>query len=327
MEATKGEPFLYGINIEDGSGLRLYERVPGTCLLYQGIERSDNLPLSLMFTSGQWRIYEKLKLSWTATGEKDCVANDGGILFHQQEGDQPHSEGWYDHRKNESDVILSVYAFEDCTTYSGANINFQNTWQDVILFKNGNGNMDSCLEKAFSYDWRHHIIVTTKPQTRNTVCNFGQIGSITSVTVTKSDDEEAQFWIGYNNCHTNQIIGDEPANTLHISEARLHNAKFNRLETTENQGTGGLPHGLAAVIGAVGGGAVVLLVLLCVWWKAGWGCCCKEKSVAGPGHYGRASIDSNFQYGEGQEYYHYQKDKNQTRVVDENEMYTNYEHE
>ena len=55
--------------------------------------------------------------------------------------------------------------------------------------------------------------------------------------------------------------------------------------------------------------------------------CGQRKSEAGPGHYGRASIDSNFQYGEGQEYYDYNNDKKQTRVVDENEMYTNYEHE
>ena len=55
-------------------------------------------------------LMNKLHPSWYST----CVANGGQILYHQQEGDKPTSEGWYDHRKNTSDVILSVYALEEC---------------------------------------------------------------------------------------------------------------------------------------------------------------------------------------------------------------------
>ena len=187
--------------------------------------------------------------------------------------------------------------------------------------------MDYCLENAFSRDWLEHVVVTTKPQSavsREKLCQAGQIGSLASGTITIiPDDEEARFYIGYKDCYTNQI----KANTVHISEAKSHNENFNRFVTIEDQNTGGLPHGLGAVIGTVGGGALMLMVLLFVFWRAGFKCCGQRKNEAGSGNYGRASIDSNFQYGEGQEYYHYQKDKNQTRVVDENEMYANYDHE
>ena len=45
-----------------------------------------------------------------------------------------------------------------------------------------------------------------------------------------------------------------------------------------------------------------------------------------PGDNGRASIDSNFQYG-CKEYYQYQNTKKQTSVVDENDLYKNYDYE
>ena len=38
-----------------------------------------------------------------------------------------------------------------------------------------------------------------------------------------------------------------------------------------------------------------------------------------------ASIDNNLQYGEEKEYYQYRYDKKQTQVVDENELYEDYE--
>ena len=81
-----------------------------------------------------------------------------------------------------------------------------------------------------------------------------------------------------------------------------------------------------AVIGG-GAGAVVLLVMLFVWWRGSCSHSCIRKFGAGQEQYGRFSIDHNFQYGEKQDYYHYHNDKKQTRVIDENEMYENYEHE
>ena len=326
LALSNGETLSYGIDIDDGNGLRLYTRVQPKCLVYKAVDIRKP-PLYLFFTSGQWKIFQKL--SYTIT-DQYCTVNyaEGDILYHQQEEEKPHSEGWYDHKNNQSDVILSVYALEECTTYKGAYVDSQNFYSNIIL---PNRHMDSCMENAFSFNYVQPIIVTTNSQSMgssNLVCRFCQVGYISSAIIIPSDDdEEAHIFLGDKNCYNDQILGDSPTIILHISEAKSHNENFNRIVSTEDPNTGGLPHGLSAVIGAVGGGAVVLLLLLCVWWKAGWGCCCKEKSVAGPGHYGRASIDSNFQYGEGQEYYHYQKDKNQTRVVDENEMYTNYEHE
>ena len=66
---------------------------------------------------------------------------------------------------------------------------------------------------------------------------------------------------------------------------------------------------------------VIILVII--------SCCCRTKKKGGKeeGNYGRASIDNNLQYGEDKEYYQYQYDKKQTRVVDENEMYTTYDYQ
>ena len=325
LTLVKGDTSLYGIDTKDDCGIRIYKRdqSSSTCLLYKSINtRRGNLkPLYLLFSSGHWKIL-KSKGGIIVT-KTDCVANVRDILY-QQEGETLYSEGWYNPEKNESDIILSVYAFEECTTFKGAYVNSQNLRGGMIL---QNGNMDSCLENAFSADWHESIsiIVTTKSESMNTVCQFDYI-TINSGTIwISNDDEQAQFYVGSKNCYTNQILGDSPGiTTMHISEAKLHNENLNRLETPENQNAGGFP--ISAVIGGLGGGAMVVLVLLCVWWRTGFRCCGQRKSGAGKGHYGRASIDSNFQYGDG-EYYHYQKANQQTRVVDENELYANYDHE
>ena len=88
---------------------------------------------------------------------------------------------------------------------------------------------------------------------------------------------------------------------------------------------------------AVGAGAVALIIsfiacttcttcttcITCTTFK------CVTKKSGGkvkPGDYGRASIDSNFQYN-CKEYYQYQNTKKQTHVVDENDLYKNYDYE
>ena len=93
------------------------------------------------------------------------------------------------------------------------------------------------------------------------------------------------------------------------------------LTTTLETNQEGLPW---SIIGA-GIGSVLFVILLVVVICYCCGCCEKKKSKPDHGDYRRASIDNNLQYGEEREYYHYHYDKNQTRVVDENEMYVTYE--
>ena len=70
---------------------------------------------------------------------------------------------------------------------------------------------------------------------------------------------------------------------------------------------------------------MLLLVLLWLRCSGSGHSCAKKNKSGGAGDYGRASIDSNLQYGEGkEEYYQYQNEKKQTRLVDENEMYGEY---
>ena len=127
-----------------------------------------------------------------------------------------------------------------------------------------NRRMDSCLENAFSSNYLQPIIVTTKSQSNGsnkTVCRFGQIDYITrGAIILSGDDDEAQFYVGDNDCYTNQILGDSSTISMNISGAKSHNENFNRLpdKGTENQSTGGLT--FSAVIGG-GAGAVVLLVI------------------------------------------------------------------
>ena len=142
---------------------------------------------------------------------------------------------------------------------------------------------------------------------------------MTGGEIIQSNEERAKIFIGNTNCYKNSL-----SITKHISEAKSHNENLTRFITTEDQETGEFP--LVVVIGCgAGAGVVLLLVLWCVWWRTGCGCCGQRNSRAIPGHYGRASVDSNFQYGEGKEYYQYHNDKKQTRIVDENEKYEIYE--
>ena len=115
--ATKGETLLYAIDIKDGNGLQIYKRPASleSCLIYQTIstDRRIKLPLYLFYTSGQWKIFQNLN-GWTVgSNENNCVPDSGNILLYQQEGEKPQSEGWYDHIRNMTDQVLSVYALED----------------------------------------------------------------------------------------------------------------------------------------------------------------------------------------------------------------------
>ena len=329
--ATKGETLLYAIDIKDGNGLQIYKRPASieSCLIYKtiGTDRSIKLPLYLFYTSGQWKIFQNLD-GWTVgSNESNCVPNNGNILLYQREGEKPQSEGWYNHSSNIPNQVLSVYPLEECTTYKGVYVDAYEFRQNLVL---SNGNMDTCREIAFSYrDWENsQLIVTTRSQSQTennienkTLCKYNSIDYLVKgEVVLSSDDEQAQIYIGNRNCF-NAIRDGSPPTTIDIREAKSHNANFTRILTAKDAE---FPY--EAVIGG-GVGSLVLLVLVCVCWHVGCGCCGQRKSRTDPGHYGRASIDSNFQYGEEKEYYQYQYDKKQTRVVDENEMYAIYDQE
>ena len=100
-----------------------------------------------------------------------------------------------------------------------------------------------------------------------------------------------------------------------------NDANTGALEKTENSSN--FPWLWIAI---VAGAVVVILITLGFISYSIFKWLQTKKEGKGDGNYGRASIDSNFQYGEDNEYYKYQYDKKQTRVVDNNDMY-NYEYE
>ena len=326
MFAAKGKTLFYALDIEDGNGLQIFKRVENTdCHLYKIVETwKRNLHLHLLFSYRQWKIIRNLSprnLHWDG---ESCVEN-GGDLLYLQEGEIPYSEGWYDNTKNITDVVLSVYALEECSMYNGAYVDADKLYiyKDLPLEED----LDACLEDAFSKDrGSYPLVVTTqtlsnKDESESVTCKYNFLLFLTGGEIIQSNDERAKIFIGNKNCYKNSL----PI-IKHISEAKLHNENLTRFMTTEGQNTREFP--LVVVIGSrVGAGAVVLLVVLCVWRRTGCGCCGQKNFGAGPGQYGKASIDSNFQYGEGKEYYQYQNqnDKKQTRIVDENEMYEIYE--
>ena len=217
-----------------------------------------------------------------------------------------------------------MYALEECSIYTGAYVDAD----EFYRYKNlplEEEDMGACLEDAFSTDrGSYPLVVTTqtsrsKDESESVTCHYKFLVHLTGGEIIQSNEERAKIFIGNTNCYKNSL-----SITKHISEAKSHNENLTRFITTEDQETGEFP--LVVVIGCgAGAGVVLLLVLWCVWWRTGCWCCGQRNSRAGPGHYGRASIDSNFQYIEGKEYYQYHNDKKQTRIVDENEKYEIYE--
>ena len=325
-------PPVYAIKIEDS--LQILQRVTTTnCTIWQN---EDDLALYLNMISGQWEIIEKI--GSLSPEDKDCYVNykSKNLLFHQdliQVGENPYSEGWYDVRKEISNVTLSLYALEECVTYAGAYVEseFDSTSEIPI------GNMMSCTDKEIITDNKILYLFTTKPQNKShtlgegegeyekleeiLLCENTMLKSFDKGTLELSSDDHAMILIyGITKCGSSTDL----QGAVDISEALTH--KGNNATPTPATSSGSeeeVP--LEVVIGSVAGGvvAVLTLVVLSLCYAR---YCCKKKNKSGePGHYGMASIDSNLQYGEEKEYYQYHYDQKQTRVVDENELYADYD--
>ena len=122
-----------------------------------------------------------------------------------------------------------------------------------------------------------------------------------------------------------RVVGHSPT-LLNISEALAHNENFTEpapAKRSSDKDDDGSLFWVGWLAGAIGGVAMLLIFIIAVVSK------CSKRKIRGqqvPGDHGRASIDSNFQYGE-KEYYQCQYAKKQTHVVDENDLYKNYDYE
>ena len=303
-------PPLYAIDVDGLNGLQIFRKIPSIhCIIYRKIERNN---LDLFFTNGEWKIIDTTE-NYASDADGNCFVERVNILFSQQVK-SPSSEGWFDHQKNISNVKLSVYALEECYIYEGAYIDTD--FHSNMIFSNAD--INSCLE-IVSLAITKLFTTQTKSDGVNQIrCGYDSIDYLSYGKMTLiSSDKNANILISNQNCNNPQIIN--------ISEALVHNYTdvTTTLETdltTLSETNEYLPWG---IIGA-GIGSLLFVILLVVVVCYCCGCCEKKKSKANFGDY-QASIDNNLQYGEDREYYHYHYDKNQTRVVDENDMYATYE--
>ena len=319
-------PPLYAIDVDGLNGLQIFRKIPSIhCIIYRKIERNN---LDLFFTNGEWKIIDTTE-NYASDADGNCFVERVNILFSQQVK-SPSSEGWFDHQKNTSNVNLGVYALEECFIYQGAFID-ADFFQNMII---PNGNINSCQEGV---SLSTTLLFTTETKSENQIfCRYYYPDSLTRGKMTLSSDENANFLLSNQNCNNPQ--------TINISEALVHNytdvtTTLEILETLETELTTTLEtmktdltitletnqEGMPWEIIGGGIGSLLFVILLVVVVVVCYccGCCEKKKSKDNFGDY-QASIDNNLQYGEDREYYHYHYDKNQTRVVDENDMYATY---
>ena len=312
-------PPVYALDIGDEVSLQLQilRRLTTTnCVIWGPAKNDPNLPLYLRFDASQWRVSQSI--GSISPKDRACYVSGENLLFHQV-GENPYSEGWYDDRNNISNVKLRLYALEECFTYIGAYVNAKYMYSANIR----NGDIASCL-RHFPTDPQILTLITASTtsektvssggsiqESRNLDCRYTQLETLEGGTLELISDENAMILMGDRRCDISS------STIIDISRAFAHN---------ETLKTSGEEFPLEVAIGA-GTGAVAVLLVVLLWIGCSGSCVMKNKSE-GPGDYGRASVDNNLQYGEGKEYYQYQNsDKKQTRVVDENEMYGEYEQE
>ena len=312
-------PPVYALDI--GDGLQIFKRTdPSDCLFWQ--HRTLQQSLFLTFISGQWKIFQDITI-WGRSAY-DCYANGGTLLFHQ-EGKNPYSEGWYDDKNKISNVTMSLYALDECLIYMGAYVNSEFSTTKKLP----TGDIKSCTENVFITDLEALHLLTTrsentsdtvfnsegenKVQSKNILCRHDTLKSLNGGTLELINDENARILIfGYKKCSS--------LTSIDISEALTNNENYTAPTTSSKSGE---EFQLEVVIGSVAGVVAVLFLVLLLFYCSK--CCAKKNKSGEPGHYGRASMDSNLQYGEEKEYYQYQYDQKQTRIVDENELYADYE--
>ena len=305
-------PPVYGLDFKDGSDIQILKRLMTTdCVIWRST--LSNKSIYLIYYASQWRIRKNIG-SISPEG-KPCHFEGGNLLFHQA-GEEPYSEGWYDMENKRANVSLSLYALEECVTYTGAYVDSGFSQTSTVR------DVTSCSSNIFFTNHQSLYLITTRPQNISSrilnhgdelqmpnnklLCSYNQLQFYKRGTLVLSDNENAMILIKSNSCNN--------ATSIDISEALKHHESYST-SSYENEGE----FQLEVVIGAVTCGVVVVfLVLLSLWCSRRF--CSKKKSIQ-PGHY---DIDNNPQYGQEEEYYHYHHDKKQTQVVDENEVYEEY---
>ena len=297
-------PPLYAIDINGLNGHQIFRRVISKhCLIYENIEQNN---LNLVLDFGEWRIIETISYS---SSDDFCYITGGKSLFTQQ-GEIPSSEGWTNTQTNISNVMLSVYALEECTIYTGAYVDADFYYNSIL----SNGDINSCHENFIKYSDTFLFTTETKDDGESQIyCRFYYLNFLKRGKMTLSSDEKAKILIANPSC-------DIALNILNISEALSHNSTYLTSLVTNEEG-------LPWIFIGTGVGTLFTVLLLVVILGYRLGCCEKKKSKADSDNYGRTSIDNNLQYGEEKEYYQYHNDKKQTRVVDDNEIYGYYEYD
>ena len=158
-----------------------------------------------------------------------------------------------------------------------------------------------------------------------TWCQASNVRHLTRARMVLSTDEKASIYVAGKSClgTRGRVVG-QSLTLMNISEALAHNENFTEpAPAKRSSDKDGSLFWVGWLGGAIGGVAMLLIFIIAVVSK------CSKRKIRGqqvPGDYGRASIDSNFQYGE-KEYYQCQYAKKQTHVVDENDLYKNYDYE
>ena len=115
-QITKYPP-VFALDIGDEYDLQILQRVTTTDCIIWKTERRNKKPLYIKFSSGQWEIIENI--GRISRKGRNCSTSAGNLLFHQI-GENPSSEGWYDDTNKIPNVTLTLYALQECLTYTGA---------------------------------------------------------------------------------------------------------------------------------------------------------------------------------------------------------------
>ena len=334
---TSSGPILYAVDVGDESGwilLKKYSemRKQSCQYFYKSISTDENLVLR--YHSGKWEITKGATHSKSNGG---CFLGSGsGTQLFTHEGKDMSNGTWFNVQEGNNVPNFGIYAIEDCTTYKGAFIDAD--FKPGIKTMGSRDPLDCPAEANQSgQDIQSGVILfTTVTQIRSAwtfesepwrkiVCKFQNIESLSKAYLRLNEtDENSSVLVGGSRCKVRKK--GRSAKIVNISEALLNNSNpdYESLEDTE-ESTFLIWIYIGVGVGAGAVAALMILVLISF-------CCCRKKNKGGKvrkvdGNYGQASIDNNLQYGEDKEYYQYQDDKKQTRLVDANEMYTSYDYQ
>jgi len=334
--SCSSNPLLYAVDAGDGNGLILLQRLHSSCpYYYKSIDNTAKL--LLRFYSGQWEITQGARYY---NSQSSCgVASGSGTQLFTHEGKDIKNGSWVN-VQNASN--FSIYALEDCTMYEGAFIDADFGRENAIAMKSEDPSQ--CPNEAHNSGQyvipagSSFIIYTTtigkEPSLlfRNGLnrrilwCKFNS-NKIFTRAVLKLDETDEYARVIFAGRKCNAINTARSAKIVNINDAlvstNVDSAAYTDGLKESEKTSSTLPWLWIAI---VAGAAVLTLTALGFISYSIFKCLQKKKGGMGHGNYGRASIDSNFQYGEDKEYYKYQYDKKQTRVVDNNDMY-NYDYE